>query len=156
MKSNPYELSDKQSDKKAMANEYFTWNEVYNTGIVTIDTQHKVILKILNELYDVVFINKKDDKLAGILHELVQYTIYHFEEEEKLFEKYHFIAEKEHKKEHALFVEQISAFKQKLNTNDRLITLELIDFLKNWLIDHILVKDQEYVKFFNAKGIQIN
>jgi hemerythrin-like metal-binding protein len=140
-----------------MGQEYFKWSNVYETGFARIDTQHKVILKILNELYEVVLINKQDEKLTDILHELVQYTIYHFDEEEKLFSKYGYIEieEEEHKRAHEDFVRKITDFKNRLDKNTRLLTVELIDFLKDWLIDHILVEDQKYAEYFKKKGIQI-
>jgi len=93
-----------------MATAFFKWDKAYNTNIPAIDIQHKVIVKILNELYDVVMVNNEEEKMADIINELVQYTMYHFDEEEKIFSKYDFKQEKSHKEKHQKF---IKFFKQK-------------------------------------------
>jgi len=136
-----------------MGGDFFKWEEVYNTNITSIDTQHKVIIKILNELYDVVLVNKQENKLSDILNELVQYTIYHFREEEKLFDKYGFTEEKEHRAEHQDFIEKVKEFGKTLEKEEGFLVFDLIEFLKDWLIDHIMITDQKYVVFFKDKGI---
>jgi len=136
-----------------MDTDFFKWDVVYNTNIASIDTQHKVIIKILNELYDVVLIDKQEDKLLDILNELVQYTIYHFEEEEKLFDVYGFTEEKEHRAEHQDFINKVKVFGEKLEKEEDFLVFDLIEFLKDWLIEHIMIADQKYVVFFKDKGI---
>ena len=135
--------------------DFFKWDNAFNTDIATIDTQHKVIIKILNELYNVVYIDKKEDKLDGIIYELVQYTVYHFGEEEKLFEKYSYIEEQDHIMEHRKFIERVKEFTEINSTDSSTLVFELIEFLKEWLIEHILVTDRKYVVFFEEKGIKL-
>ena len=136
-----------------MDKDFFKWEDIYNTNIASIDTQHKVIIKILNELYEVVLVKKQENKLADILNELVQYTVYHFQEEEKLFEKYAFEEEVEHKNEHQKFIDKVNQFGKILESRKAFIAVDLIEFLKDWLIDHIMITDQKYVVFFKDKGI---
>ena len=134
-----------------MKTDFFKWNSAFETGITRIDIQHKVIVKVLNELYNVVIINKEEEKIDEILNELVQYTICHFGEEEKIFDKYNYIDKKEHQLIHSKFKKELEDIISKRKDNS--IAVELISFLKDWLIDHIMNTDQEYVKFFNKKGI---
>ena len=136
-----------------METAFFKWDKAYNTNIPVIDMQHKVIVKILNELYEVVLVNNEEEKMSDIINELMQYTIYHFEEEEKLFEKHNFKESKDHKKEHQKFINEIKSIEIKQKSGETFLAFYLINFLKDWLIDHILVSDQEYVKFFKQKNI---
>ncbi len=138
-----------------MGGDFLKWEESYNTGIASIDTQHKVIIKILNELHDVVLVNREENKLSDILNELVQYTIYHFDEEEKLMHKYGFIEVKQHKEEHQMFIEKMGSLEEKLAQGHPFIVFDLIEFLKDWLIEHIMDVDQRYVSFFKENGMDI-
>jgi len=136
-----------------MQDVFFKWNDTFNTGISRIDIQHKVIVKILNELYDIIIGDEREDKINEIIQELVQYTKYHFSEEEKLFEKYNYIEEKEHKAEHQRFVEEINTVVRQMNTDKGMLAIELMDFLKDWLTEHILDTDQKYITLFKEKGL---
>ena len=136
-----------------METDFFKWSSAFETGIARIDIQHKVIVKVLNELYEIVIVNREKEKIDEILNELVQYTIYHFGEEEKIFEKYNYSDKVEHEKIHRKFKEELEDIISKKNNNS--VAIELISFLKNWLIDHIMNTDQEYVNFFKAKGIML-
>ena len=138
-----------------MENDFFKWEDIYNTSIASIDTQHKVIIKILNELYEVVLVKKEESKLSDILNELVQYTVYHFQEEEKMFEKHTFVEEEEHKIEHQKFIDKVEQFGKMLESRKDFLAIDLIDFLKDWLIEHIMITDQKYVVYFKNKGIII-
>jgi len=138
-----------------MQSEFFKWNSTYETGITRIDIQHKVIVRILNELYDIIIGNNEEDRISEIIKELVQYTEYHFSEEEKMFDKYGYVNENEHKKEHQKFVKEIHLVISQMNTDKGMLAIELMNFLKDWLTEHILDTDQEYVKYFKEQGIEI-
>ena len=139
--------------KNIMQTDFFKWNKAFETGITKIDIQHKVIVKILNELYDIIIGNEQEEKINEIIHELIQYTKYHFSEEEKLFEKYNYIEKVEHEKEHENFVEEIKTVVSQMNTDKGMVAIELLNFLKDWLTEHIMVTDQKYVKFFKENGL---
>ena len=139
-----------------MQSEFFKWNATFETGITRIDIQHKVIVRILNELYDIIIGNNEEDKISDIIVELIQYTEYHFSEEERMFSEYNYIGEKEHKIEHEKFVEEIHLVISQMNTDKGMVAIELMEFLKDWLTEHILDTDQKYVKFFKEQGIEIS
>ena len=138
-----------------MQNDFFKWDEAFETGIYRIDIQHKVLVKILNELYDIFLGNKGATSIDKVIQELVQYTIYHFGEEEKLFDKYNFSETKDHKQEHQKFIDKINIIIKNINEKD-IVAMDLLNFLKDRLVDHIMVTDKKYVAFFNEKNIQIN
>ena len=138
-----------------MQSEFFGWSTTFETGITRIDIQHKVIVRILNELYDIIIGNNEEEKISKIIQELIQYTEYHFGEEEKMFSEYNYIEEKEHKKEHQTFVDEIQQAVSQMSTDKSILAIELMNFLKDWLTEHILDTDQKYVKFFKEQGIEI-
>jgi hemerythrin-like metal-binding protein len=134
---------------------FFKWDKTYNTGITKIDIQHKVIIKVLNELYNVVMINNKEEKLDDIINELVQYTKYHFNEEEILMKRINFPIEEDHIKKHNDFIEKIKEIIERRKKGDNFIAIDIINFLKDWLIDHILVEDKKYAEYIIIKNINI-
>ena len=138
-----------------MQNDFFEWNSTFETGITRIDIQHKVIVRILNELYDIIIGNKEEGKISNIIHELIQYTEYHFSEEEKMFDEYNYIEEKEHKLEHQKFVEEIQVVVSHMNSDKGMLAIELMNFLKDWLTEHILDTDKKYVEYFKQQGTEI-
>ncbi len=142
-----------EKKQESTGNEFFQWDKACETGIAKIDVQHRVIVKILNDLYDIVIGDKEEEKMKDIIHELVQYTIYHFGEEEKLFKKYGFPLEKEHKEEHQKFINKVKESVRLVEEDKGMVALELITFLKDWLTEHIMITDGKYAEYFKQKNI---
>jgi len=126
----------------------FVWDESYNTGVEIIDTQHKKLLNILNQLSDMLAERTGSQQLLILLRELVEYTKYHFkaEEEYMISLDYDNKAFKEHQLVHQQFVDQVVAEVDKCSINPEKVTDELLDFLVQWLVEHILGTDKEMVE----------
>jgi hemerythrin len=52
-----------------------------------------------------------------------------------------------------MFVKEITDFKAKFDTANFTISIGLMSFLKDWLVNHIMVTDKKYTLFFNDKGV---
>lgn len=125
------------------------WDKEYSVGIREIDEQHKKFIKIINKL-NFALINKElDEKLSEILEDLIEYAGYHFYTEESYFEKFGYELTEEHKMQHHSFSEKIREFKIKMNKNKVEISFDLIEFLENWLIGHIMGSDKKYTECFH-------
>ena len=124
------------------------WRDTYNTGIETIDEQHKTLVALINELYEAQKKGQGQLIISGILDKLVDYTIYHFASEEELLEKISYHGLETHKKEHLYFTEKVMEFKSDHRSGNIILSLKTIDFLKDWTINHILGTDKEYTPFF--------
>jgi len=66
----------------------FPWNENFNTGIKTIDEQHRKLVRILNRLATHVALEADEIVVNSIFDELIDYTIYHFQTEEAIWHKH--------------------------------------------------------------------
>ena len=75
--------------------------------------------------------------LKETLEKLISYTKYHFEREEKLMEKANYSDYVNHKKIHNDLIEQVLQIKSDLDMGKKEISHELLDFLKQWIINHI-------------------
>ncbi len=127
--------------------ELFVWSDVlYSVNNKTIDAQHKKLINILNKLYTLyIGGDYSQEDIADVLSELKDYTVYHFNTEEKLFKEKGYPQIDEHKAIHANFVTEINNFVDSYNKNPKLLTMKIFTFLQKWLKGHILGDDKKYV-----------
>jgi hemerythrin-like metal-binding protein len=91
---------------------------------------------------------------GNILDRLVSYTVMHFGVEEKLFQKHGYPDADQHKKVHEKLIAKVIDFKTKVDKGDGTISMELMDFLKDWLVSHIKGTDKKYVPFLKQHGVR--
>ena len=119
-------------------------------GIDEIDEQHKVLIEILNDVYDTVNTGVKDDKrLKKIVDGLLRYVNFHFVTEEMKMIKVNYADYKTHKAQHDAFVEKAMEFQAAFREGSSQLPEMMMDFLKDWLINHIQGTDRKYVPYFN-------
>jgi hemerythrin len=130
------------------------WNDSLSVDVAEIDRQHQKLVLMINELSEAMKQGKGKDVLGKILNSLIGYTATHFQTEEKYFDLYRYPETAIHKKEHVAFVQNISDFKDGFEKGKLSVTIELMNFLSDWLIHHIKGTDKKYSTFFNAKGLK--
>ncbi len=130
-----------------------TWNKKYKVGITEFDEQHKIIIALINKLYDAMKEGDGKVVLKDILNELIAYTKYHFENEEKYFVKFDYPGKAEHVKEHNDLRKSVSDLKKRSDELKPVFTMELMTFLKQWLLNHIQGTDKKYGSYLNEKGL---
>ncbi len=131
----------------------FSWDKSYSVNINSIDAQHKKLIDLINNLHDSMRQGKGKEVLGSIFNELASYTIYHFNHEEELFAKYDYAERNRHKAEHEKLIVQINELKNNYNKGSNVLTMEVMNFLKMWLSDHIMGSDRKYSSFLNQKGV---
>lgn len=129
------------------------WNNNLSVNIKEIDGQHKRLVDLINTLHDAMKVGKGPDVMNKIFAELLDYTVYHFGTEEKLFQEYGYPEYSKHKKEHDDLTKQAVELKNKFEANKLAITMDTMDFLQNWLKNHIIGTDKMYTSFLNSKGV---
>lgn len=129
------------------------WNSMLETGIQVIDSQHKKLVDILNRLFSAYSNNIHKTEIRKIVGELKDYTIYHFQTEEKYFKEFDYIKTSEHIIEHKKFVDKIEEVEQKFLKLESVLTLKLMIFLQDWVINHIANSDKKYVDCFKENGV---
>ncbi|MFC1565157.1 bacteriohemerythrin, partial [candidate division KSB1 bacterium] len=102
---------------------------------------------LINELQKAMEKKKGGDVLDSIMKELSDYTFYHFSFEESYMEKIGFPELESHKECHSELSKKVYEIFNKIYDYQIISKTEIYDFLKSWLIDHILEKDREYKKF---------
>ena len=132
---------------------FMEWDESYGVNVAAIDDQHKKIFQMISNFYNTM---QKDNHKAidTLLKSLLDYTNFHFGTEEKYFDKFGYSNSEEHKKEHLAFVEKVMDVKKRFDEGKLVISMEITNFLKNWLIEHIKGIDKKYSKCFNDNGLR--
>jgi hemerythrin-like metal-binding protein len=133
---------------------FFPWISSFETGIALIDDQHKELVDLLNELFNVM--TQAEDRIAErrIMGKILDYTVTHFDTEENLMLKYGYSDYESHKREHVRLKANVLRLQEDLLTGKKRITIETATFLKDWLKDHVLQTDKTMVQFLISKGVK--
>ncbi len=129
------------------------WREEYSIHVQRMDNQHIKMFEIAKSLFEALDSKKGKEILENILNHLIQYAQFHFQEEEKLLERYHYSEYKHHHKLHNRLMNQILEFQDQFRRNDYQLEVDFLDFFKSWLINHILIEDRKYGQYLNQKKI---
>ena len=132
----------------------FEWNNNYSVNVDSIDSEHKMLLGWLNKLFDLLSEGKSKEGLNDTIRNLEDYAKNHFRREETIFQKIDYPFYQEHRALHVQFENEIEKFKNQIEQNDLSISVEVIEFLRDWFIDHIQGADKQYVPYFNEFGIE--
>lgn len=133
---------------------FINWSDSLSTGITLFDNDHRKLVALANELHESIRVGAQQTVLEPILNELVKYTVFHFGHEEGMMIQYAYPAYVKHKKEHDALVEKVQDYYNQVREGKTTISLSLIGFLKDWLVNHIMGSDMEYKEFFAKKGIK--
>jgi len=130
---------------------HIKWRPDYELGIAKIDIQHMRLVGFINRMADVKNEKKGRDTMETVFTGLVDYCNYHFTIEEVAMKAHGFPGYENHKAQHKLFTQTIKKYKKDyLSGNDQFLT-ETIEYLHNWLIEHITVEDRKYVSMLKTK-----
>jgi hemerythrin-like metal-binding protein len=135
--------------------ELITWDlSVYSVGIKEIDRQHGILVELINRLDYGLKHKIGKETMEDIVNYLVDYTVFHFGYEEKLLAEHGWPELAQHKAIHEAFVNKVASYQSQLKSRDVVeIATSILEFLKDWLMDHILKTDKQYGAVLNAKGI---
>ena len=128
--------------------EVLIWSDSFNLGDERIDRQHRLIFDLINDF--VYTINKRSILiLQETLEFLMNYTVFHFRDEEELQKKWNYPEYDNHKQLHDKFKERISELVRKYNENPESEKLldDVINTLKKWLLNHIEFEDQKLKQY---------
>ena len=130
-----------------------SWSDTLAVNIKEIDDQHKSLVGLVNRLHDSMKSGAGNSVIRPVLSDLVNYTSFHFATEEKYMKQYAYPEYLRHKLEHDELTKKTKALNDSCTDGKLTITIEVMNFLKDWLCNHILVSDKKYSPFLRAKGL---
>lgn len=136
----------------------FKWDNRYLIGINTIDDQHKIMFEIGNRLSGMTISKMKEDRFIDILvlvNELLIYSTDHFKDEEKYMRTINYPDLKNHIIGHNKFLDYVSSIDiLNLDANQESVVTDLLEFISNWISNHILISDQKIVEHLENKSFK--
>lgn len=129
-----------------MATELVEWQENYSLGLEHIDKQHRSLFELINKIWHAIVGRSDKADVFKLVDELEHYTLAHFAAEESFMDLTGYPDLTEHKREHEKFVTRVAEEKGRALQVGAL-SLDLVHFLSDWLINHILVSDKAYARF---------
>ncbi len=133
---------------------FIEWNDSLSVGIASVDAQHKKLIALVNELYDAMKVGKGKDVLGRVLDGLLQYTVTHFQTEERYMQTTGYPDFPAHKKEHDELTQQALDLQKKYKEGAVTLSLQTSEFLKGWLTKHIQGTDKKYTAHLTSHGVK--
>lgn len=128
------------------------WNDRMTVKVRQFDDQHKQLVAMVHKLNEAMKKGEGNKVIGDILMGLVGYADSHFKDEEAMMQKHNYPDYPAHKQIHddlrKKVGEVIVAFEQ-----GRAVPAEIMAFLSDWLINHIMKVDKKYGEYFSKKGI---
>jgi len=131
----------------------FEWNASYSVNIGSIDAQHQNLFAIGRELYAAMNAGQGKSVVAKILDRLIQYTVVHFAHEERLMKVHNYKDYAAHKAEHDALTRQVLQFQRDFQNGRAAMSIQLLQFLKDWLSHHINGSDKKYAPALQEKAV---
>jgi hemerythrin-like metal-binding protein len=132
--------------------DHYKWKREYSVGIAILDQQHQHLFELVNELHEFMTAGQSEAVLTTTLTELVACTRRHFLAEEALMAQFNFPCLDAHRIEHEKINRAVLKFIRDYEAGEKRFTMQLLDFMIDWLTSHILTTDMLYSQFLLAQG----
>jgi hemerythrin-like metal-binding protein len=119
-----------------------TWSHQLSVGYEEIDSQHKVLVEIINSLHDHMVSGDANENIGKVLDRMIEYTVFHFRTEEQLMAGSGYSGAQAHVEEHRKLVEKAVDLQARFKAGTTTLTIEVMAFLRDWLQHHIKESDK--------------
>ena len=129
---------------------FLSWSEKFSIGVKQIDDQHRQLFELINNMYDKIKRDAEHSAPIEALDALLDYTNYHFKEEEIFMVKNDYVQYEQHKRVHDSLTKQVIEYKNKFSQGKG-DTGEFVRFLFYWFTRHIMDQDKKIGKFMERE-----
>ena len=127
--------------------EKINWTDDLSIGNINIDNEHKKLIEVYNDLVDLIELDKNRVEFAKIISKLIDNVSKHFRKEETYMQAFGYPKSAEHIQYHKDYTHKVADYYDELFRSDPPELLEIIKFLKNWWINHIVNSDADYENY---------
>lgn len=120
------------------------WSDEFSLDMPEIDAHHRLLIDLINKIWRATIDPRtRPAQVLPIVQALENYTSIHFSAEEAFMQEIGYERLNEHRQAHQSFIARIAQERVRVMQGERL-SLEIIHYLKDWLLNHILVADKHY------------
>ena len=134
----------------------FVWDDSCKTGITEIDQDHKGLVNLINDLYEAMQDGSGGALLLPIFSALKHYTETHFTREEHFMVECDAPDQKKHFQEHKLMMAKLADLESRHRKGEAAISVQTLNFLRDWLKNHICVVDKAMASQLKGKSANQN
>ena len=120
---------------------WMAWDESLSVGIDVIDSQHKYLINLTNDVYSKTMSNEGASVVIPAIKQMMEYSDIHFSQEEKIMREVGYPDLERHKEQHRGFVEKQNYFRECIKSHPLVVSNEISFFLRDWLTRHIKMED---------------
>lgn len=129
------------------------WTEEMSVGVKSIDTDHRLLLGLVNQLSEAIRSGRSQDVISSVLDALLDYTAYHFRREEALMRACGYPDVEAHVHTHHVLQKQVAQIRDRHVANPEVTRhREVQAFLTSWLTAHIMGRDKLYAPFMASRA----
>jgi len=127
------------------------WSGDYSLNIPAIDNEHKLLISIVNDIEHGLHHHShlRTQVISESMQRLSNYIRTHFESEERFMRALNYPEFEEHKAQHAELLEKLDRFEARLKSGGQAFNEEMLLFLKDWLLRHIILHDIKIGHFYH-------
>jgi len=127
--------------------EKIEWEKKYSVDVEEIDIHQKKMFELFNQLIDMKSSKTDIKDCVNIITEINEYSKLYFSTEEKYLKKKGYPDFNSHAKAHRQFAKISISLRREISENEDFLTLDVIEEMRNWLVNHILTRDTLYIPF---------
>lgn len=123
------------------------WSDDMSVGNPIIDTQHRRLIDLVNDFHRALENGRGQESISFVLDNLNDYIEMHFRSEEALFNISDYPEKDSHVEEHRRLIERVEQYLKRFKQGDKYLTVEIQDFIQEWVEHHIKVTDAGYKEY---------
>ncbi len=121
------------------------WDESYSVGNAALDSDHRILITLLVQLHDAMDTGQSRDVVGSIINALAEYVDHHFQREEVILLRVGYPDTDAHCNAHRVLAAKVATIRDRWLAGEReALGDEVVDLLKKWLTEHIMVADKSY------------
>lgn len=132
---------------------YLVWSQVFSVGVPVFDAEHQGLIALINRCHEMHLEGAAPAAVYEVLNALVRYAEEHFAHEQGAMERHHYPERLRHGREHDRLLEEVFALNRRLSAGEAEVGEDVLAFLREWLLQHILHADRGYADFFSDKQV---
>ena len=127
------------------------WRKTMSVGVEEIDAQHRTLIYTIGRLQAAMLLENGENEVPSVIEALQEYAKVHFRTEEKLMKDIGFPEISFHIRQHVDFSKKVESFSESHRTGKSDLAVEILRFLNDWLVRHILWSDKRYGMFLRGE-----
>ncbi len=132
----------------------YQWRREYTVGVREIDEQHRRLFDYINLLAEAMDSGKDHQVMREVIRDLVAYVRTHFTFEEELLHQYRYPELARHQAIHAIYTQRVNELDAEFRQEHPPTSDEVLAFLNEWLVKHILGTDRKYTEHLRYFGVE--